>query len=128
MQPSRVSIVSNLGGEEAAQSSTAIQAEVFRRNDESFPVEALVEETVRSLMKLLDFAPAEITHKAHTVVPHAYVISDVNRPAAVGVLHEWLKSRGIFPMGLFGKWKYVWSDVAYRDGEATAAEIQKIVG
>ena len=122
-EASRVSLASNLGQEPAAEYATALQAEIFRRDDEPLPVEALVENTVKQLTACLGFSRHEITTVFPVVVPHAYVISDVDRAATVDFLVRWLQTKGIYSMGLLGRWKYIWSDAAFRDGENTARAI-----
>lgn len=122
-EASRVSLVSNLGEEPAAAHATALQAEIFRRDDESLSVEELVENTIAKLTQCLGFSRAEIVAVQPVLVPHAYVISDVDRAVAVDFLLTWLEEHGIQSMGLLGRWKYIWSDAAFRDGEAAANRI-----
>ena len=53
--------------------------------------------------------------------PVSYVVSDLHRAAAVRHVRDWLRGRGIETTGLFGEWRYVWSDRAYAGGRALAA-------
>lgn len=123
IEPARVSVPSNLGDEPAAQTHSALQAEVFRRDDETWDVPAVVENTVANLSRILDFRRDEVTGVWPVMVPHAYIISNADRATASAYVVSWLKDRGIYSMGLGGKWKFIWSDAAFRDGEATAREI-----
>jgi hypothetical protein len=36
----------------------------------------------------------------------------------------WLESQGIVTAGLYGKWKYVWSDQAYASGVEAAGKVR----
>lgn len=120
---SRVSVVSNLGNEPAAAEKTALQAEIFRRDDEAVNVPELVENTLVHLTRALGFDRREIELVHPVLIPHAYVISDLRRAAAAEHVQAWLRGRGVHCTGLFGRWKFVWSDAAFRDGESTAQDI-----
>lgn len=124
IEPARVSVVSNLAPASAPPGTTVLQAEVFRRADEPEPDAAVIENTLASLGRVLGFAPGDVKAVHPVTVPRAYVISDHARAAAAGAIVEWLESRDIFPMGLFGKWKFIWSDAAFRSGEETALRIR----
>ncbi len=121
----RVSVPSNLSGESLPPEWTALQAEVFRRDDEALPIDVLLERAAAQVARILDFNPvSEIASLSHVPVPHAYVLSDHRRAAIVAALREWLEERDIFPMGLFGRWKYIWSDEAFRQGRQVAQLIK----
>jgi protoporphyrinogen oxidase len=125
IEASRVSVASNLGNEPAAAEKTALQAEIFRRDDEQVNVEQLVENTIEHLTKALGFSREEIETVKPVLVPHAYIISDLRRAGAVQHIHEWLAGQGIHCTGLLGKWRFIWSDAAFRDGVATAQEVMQ---
>lgn len=115
----RVSLPGNLAPGSVPAGQTAVQAEVFRRDDE--PLDAdLVERSVAQMGRLLGFERGEVQAVDHVHVRRAYVISDRHRAAAVQAIAAWLGERDIWTMGLFGRWKYVWSDEAYRQGRETA--------
>jgi len=122
---SRVSVVSNLGNEPAAAEKTALQAEIFRRADEPLNVDQMVENTIVHLTKALGFTRQEIETVKPVLVPHAYIISDLNRARAVQHINEWLLACGIHCTGLLGKWRFIWSDAAFHDGVATAQAIMQ---
>jgi protoporphyrinogen oxidase len=123
VEAARVSVPSNLAPGCVPAGRTAIQAEVFRRDDEPLDPALLVERTVAQIGRLLGFTPADVRQVGHVHVPHAYVISDHDRAAAVEFLRAWLADRGVLTAGLYGRWKYVWSDEAYRQGREAAAEV-----
>lgn len=120
----RVSVPSNLAPGSVPPGRTALQAEVFRRDDEPLDVDALTERVTRQLGRLLGFDPArDVSTVAAVPVRRAYVISDHARGPAVAALTSWLEERGVHSMGLYGRWKYIWSDEAYRQGRDTARAI-----
>ena len=122
---SRVKVNSNVAPRSVPPGRTALQCEIFRRTDEPMPVEELTDKAIGDMARLLGFDPATEL-RAHKAVPvsHAYVISDLQRVAAVDTIIPWLEARGIYPMGLFGRWKFIWSDAAYQSGEETAQRIK----
>ena len=121
---SRVKVNSNVAPRSVPTGRTALQCEIFRRMDESMPEEELTHKAISDLAKLLRFDPAKDVCAIKSVpVSHAYVISDLQRPAAVETIIPWLEERGIYPMGLFGRWKFIWSDAAFSSGQETAQRI-----
>jgi protoporphyrinogen oxidase len=126
--PARVSVPSNLAPGSLPDGQSALQAEVFRLPEEPMPVEQLVEKVRAQLGALLGFDERDVLHTGHVLVPRAYVVSDHRRAAAVEAILGWLRQRGIWSMGLYGRWKYVWSDEAFRQGREAALAIRERLG
>jgi protoporphyrinogen oxidase len=122
-EAARVSVPSNLAPGSLPNDQTALQAEIFRRHDETFNAAALVEQTVTQLSELLGFDSADVHCVGHVHVPWAYVISDHERARATNLILAWLERHDVFSMGLYGRWKYIWSDEAFRQGQRTAEAI-----
>jgi hypothetical protein len=117
-------VINNIASTAASEGKTVLQAEVFRRMDEPMPVEELAEKAVRGLARVLGFDPVADVVSVHPVpIRRSYVVSDLRRATAVSIIVPWLREQGIHTMGLFGTWKYIWSDVAFRSGEQTADSI-----
>lgn len=55
-----------------------------------------------------------------TVSPFAGIIFDLDRPAALQTVNEYLDEVGILRAGRFGEWKYLWTDHAFESGENAA--------
>ena len=123
--PSRISFPSNYNSFDNNK-NVLMQAEVFRRSDEKMNFDEITEKTIFQLSNLFDFDLKQIKFSSNFFIPHAYVISDINRRKAVSTILEWLESKNIFSFGLYGKWKYLWSDQAYYSGVDTANIIKKI--
>lgn len=114
---SRVKVNSNVAPQSVPAGRTALQCEIFRRMDEPLPVEELADKAVRDMGKLLGFDPErDVRVMQPVLIPHAYVVSDLHRADAVDILIPWLEAQDIYPMGLFGRWKFIWSDAAYQSG------------
>ena len=114
----RVSFPFSLSGERNGR--TAIQAEIFvpgaARPDEN----ALREQAVADLGRLLKYSASNVISSEIRAYPESYVVSDLARASAVRHVRDWLRGRGIETTGLFGAWEYVWSDRAFAGGRALA--------
>jgi protoporphyrinogen oxidase len=127
IEATRVSVPSNFTRPLQNKEVTTLQAEIFRRGDENFEGDAIIERTVRDMGNLLKFDPAsEIITVKPILVPYAYVIPDRDRAAVVKGIIEWFEDRDIYCTGLFGRWKYIWSDEAFYSGVQTAKVIKSI--
>jgi protoporphyrinogen oxidase len=124
IEASRVSVPSHLSQHKGDE--TVIQAEVFRRCDEPFDLDSLKEKAVRELCPVLGITREEIRAVEARHVPFGYVIPCLGHAAASGEIIAWLKKQSIETAGLFGRWKYMWSDVAYRSGEQAADGVKAL--
>jgi len=121
---SRISFPDRLSGR---TENKCFQAEIFRRNDEAMNVDELLNKTIHNLSNLLGYNPkTDIVDCEAVFVEYAYVISDIHRSKIVDSLHQYLHELNVYPTGLYGNWKYVFSDVAYKQGERLAKEISEI--
>jgi protoporphyrinogen oxidase len=115
---SRVSFPYSLSGE--TNGRTAIQAEIFLPGDARADEAALRDQAVAELGRLLQFSPSDVAAAEIRSYPYSYVVSDLNRAAAVRQVRDWLRGHGIETAGLFGSWHYVWSDRAFAAGRDLA--------
>lgn len=118
MDVSRVSFPFSLSG--TTSGKTAVQAEIFRPADARPGEESLRDKAVDDLARILGFDHSAVSAAEIRCYPVAYVISDLNRAAAVDHVRTWLSGRGIETAGLFGNWAYIWSDRAYAGGRNLA--------
>jgi protoporphyrinogen oxidase len=124
--PARISFPGNLSQNTSKQHITTIQAEIFRRDNEDWNVDSLVEITTKQLSELFNFnINTELNAVSSIIIPNAYIISDHNRKSAVEKVLSWLEQNDIFSMGLYGKWEYIWSDFAYNSGVDTVFKIME---
>lgn len=124
IETSRVSVPTNLSGSTGPH--TAIQAEVFRNHNETFNADAIGELTLKQLTKVLNYTADEVIDARTNVCNFSYVTPFLGHAAVTQGILDWLEQQGIFPAGLHGRWKYVWSDAAYRSGEDAAQKIQSL--
>ncbi len=111
---SRVSLLHNIRG--IVDSNSIIQAEIFRRNDENYNLNNIVEKGVKDLIKILDISTEQIEIIEPKKIEYSYVISDKNKVEIVNKLIKYFECHDIKSIGLYGKWEYVWSDKAYENG------------
>jgi protoporphyrinogen oxidase len=121
---SRVKVMSNITAAECPPGTTALQTEIFRRDDEPLDIPRLTAQAVQEMSRLLKFDPAcEVVSVDHVHASHAYPIPTLGREAAVSRITAWLAERGIHTAGLYGRWKYMWSDAAFRAGVEAARAV-----
>ena len=126
IEVSRVKVMSNVLEGRMPPDQTVLQAEIFRRDDEVFDIERLKRAAVADLGRMLGFdAERDVISVHHVVCSHAYTIPTLGRQAAVDRIRAWLEENGIVTTGLYGLWKYVWSDQAYAAGRTAAESIVK---
>lgn len=111
---SRISLLHNVKGIE--DSNPIIQAEIFRRNDENYNMDSIVEKGVNDLMKIFDISRDQIEIVEPKKIEYSYVVSDENKTEIVNQLTKYFEGEGVKSIGLYGKWDYVWSDKAYENG------------
>jgi protoporphyrinogen oxidase len=73
-------------------------------------------------MKILH-SKGEVISQAVIDIPHAYVIFNHSRKAALSIIHNFLIEHGIFSIGRYGRWDYLSMEDSFMDGMATAMEL-----
>ena len=122
----RVSFPFSLSGQQ--EGKTAVQAEVFLPGGTRTDGNAILERTLADMGRVLDFGPEEIAAAEIRCQPVSYVVSDLERAAAVRHIRKWLEGRHIRTAGLFGSWFYIWSDRSYASGVMAARELAECGG
>lgn len=122
----RVSVPGNLSPASIPPGKTALQAEIYRHELEPMEPEMLVSAAQQQLQRVLKFSGDDVSFIDHVHVKRAYVISDHRRGPIVEKLLDWLEQNRIHSMGLYGRWKYVWSDVAFQQGQQVADKIKGV--
>lgn len=122
--PARVSVPSSLAG--SKDGKTRLQAEVFFGADEAIEADRICDLTTKSLAKLLGFDPSKDIAAVNSFsVAKSYVVPTAKRAEAVACIQQWLEAKHVLSIGLYGRWKYVWSDAAYLDGVDTARRVSE---
>jgi protoporphyrinogen oxidase len=120
----RLSFPHMLSPNNAPTGCGSVQAELYF-SDKYRPLQ-------RSLADLIDLTIAdlrrigivrehdEILSRHATVVRHANVIFDLDRTAALDIVHGYLDDLGIGYCGRYGDWGYMWTDESFISGERAA--------
>ena len=114
---SRMSILSNLINDKSDYYYG--QVEVFRRNDEKININLIKKNTKLYLTKFFKLnSDKDFKFIITEVYKYSYPVPIVN--TNIEIIHSWLKSNNIIPFGLYGNWKYMWSDESYINGKQNA--------
>lgn len=121
----RVKVMSNVAPAAIPEGCTALQCEIFRRMDEPMDVDALADKALEDMGRILGFHPRnDVRNFAKVYCSHSYVISDLRREKAVSTITFWLEQHRISPIGLYGQWRFIWSDAAYLSGATAGIKIR----
>jgi len=124
---SRVSFPSVFSPHVLPEGTSSIQAEVYfskkyrplRQSPDS-----LIQPVVDGLVRCGLLRPDDkYLVRAARLIPYANIIFDLDRAAAVRVVHGYLEEVGIAPCGRYGEWGYQWTDEAFLSGEAAARRV-----
>jgi protoporphyrinogen oxidase len=110
----------------------SIQAEIYfskKYRPLTVSPESLIDVVIKDLRRcgLLRDTDSILIKAAH-VVPYANVIFDLERPAALETIREFLAAAGVETCGRYGEWNYLWSDESFMSGEQSAQRIIDRVG
>jgi hypothetical protein len=95
------------------------QVEVFRRNDEKININLIRKNTKIYLTKFFKLnSDKDFKFIITEIYKYSYPVPIVN--TNIEIIHSWLKSNNIIPFGLYGNWKYMWSDESYINGKQNA--------
>lgn len=125
----RISFPSKFAPSNAPAGHSSVSCEIAYSRHKPVDKENIVEKTIAALRT------TGILRESDTIVttdvmdiPYAYVIFDFNRNESLRIIHEWMKSVGLYPCGRFGEWGYHWSFEAIESGQRVAAEVKSDLG
>lgn len=124
---SRVSCPHLLSKQNAPAGSGSIQAEVYF-SDKYKPLdrapEAWIEPVLADLRRCgLVREDDRVVFKSALLARYANVIFDLERAAAVEIIHGYLDDVGIAYCGRYGEWGYHWTDESFISGENAAQKL-----
>ena len=114
--PARVYSPSLKSPDNVPASCSSYQAEIFFDCKEEIPfAKTLLEETVDKLKTICNFTDEDIVVKDIRFEPYANVTftHDINNKQ---IVLDYLKELEIDSIGRFGRWDYLWSDQAFKNG------------
>lgn len=89
------------------------QCETFRRDDE----EHIEDDTLHSMLAGVEriFNEEPVSYKL-VRSDYAYIVPTIDTPKLRDTILKYYESVGVLHHGLYGKWRYIWSDAAFMDG------------
>jgi len=124
---SRLSFPHMFSPKTVPQGHGSIQAEVYF-SDKYKPMNISVDDCIEQVIKDLRRCGLikdddNIVIKNGWVTPFAQVIFDLERAAALKIVHGYLEDIQIEYCGRYGKWEYIWTDDSFISGEQAAQNI-----
>lgn len=120
----RVGVSSNISPALAPPGCCTVYAEVSYRPDEVLDERETRGQILDDLRRLgLLEQGVEISNEVVLRIEPAYVIHDDFRKDNLAAIHAWLRERGIFSIGRYGRWEYSGMKTAIRQGLETAESI-----
>jgi protoporphyrinogen oxidase len=120
----RLSFPHMLSPHNAPPGCGSIQAEVYfssKYRPLTVAPEALVGQVIADLRRTGILRETDKVLSQHaSVVRHANVIFDLDRPSALKTVHGYLDDLGIHYCGRYGDWGYMWTDESFISGEKAA--------
>tara|TARA_B100001057_G_scaffold414375_1_gene431438 strand:- start:1059 stop:2318 length:1260 start_codon:yes stop_codon:yes gene_type:complete len=113
---SRMSILNNFNQNDNIDEYYLIQMEVFRRNDEKVDTLGMDQNVKDHLLDFFKIKENQIFFEKKIVIEKAYPIPLINTEKIRLKIIDYLKENDIYQIGLYGKWKYMWSDQSFLDG------------
>jgi len=120
----RISYPMNFHPSCVPEGRSSIMCEVSESRYKRVNKETLIEDCIRDLKKaaILKDNDEILIATVHTLNP-AYVIYDLEHRQKVKLIHEFLKSRDIYPAGRFGDWEYFNMDHSILAGARVCTEV-----
>ncbi len=103
--------------ENAPEGCSSIQFEIYRSNSsEPFDSEKCIRNSIYALKKMKLADESDIIARNFRTVKYGNIIFHKDTRQKADSIIKWLETNGIYPIGRFGKWDYLWSDQAFFSG------------
>ncbi len=116
--PSRVHAPYRKAAENAPPGHSSLQFEIYYSRHRPLPAspEGLIEHVIdaAAAMKLAPRSAVKVAD--YRVLNYSFVVFDLGMIARRDYVLNYVRSRGVFPVGRFGLWDYLWSDQSYFSG------------
>ncbi len=120
----RIIITSNLSPSMSPKNESSLIIENTYKSSEKIGMEKRKAEILDDLEKTGIIKKGDEVNILNVSTPkYAYVVYDLNHRKNVNIIHGFLNSIGIVPIGRFGKWEYLNMDKAILDGKKEAERL-----
>ena len=126
--PSRVHAPYRKAPENAPPGHSSLQFEIYYSRHRTLPAspEALVEHVINAA-ETMNLAPRSAVKVAdYRVLPYANIVFDLGMTARRDLVIDYTRQCGIFPVGRFGLWDYLWSDQSYLSGSRITEQLDML--
>lgn len=126
--PSRVHAPYRKAAENAPPGCSSLQFEIYYSQYRPLPAspEGLIEHVIAAAEKM-KLAPRTAVKVAdYRVLPYANVVFDLGMTAKRDHILDYIRQCGIFPVGRFGLWDYLWSDQSYLSGSRITGQLDML--
>lgn len=113
IEMARITNVSRVNGID--NNDLALQLETFRRNDEIYDLEEVETKIQNDMLKIFDIDQKSLSFY-HKLSEFSYVVSTSGTENYRNKIINYLESIGMHTCGLYGTWKYMWSDQSFWSG------------
>ncbi len=124
---SRVSFPRNYSPHVVPAGCGSIQAEIYfskKYRPLTQPPESCIEPTIEGLKRCGLLRDGDkIAFREAMLIPYANIIFDLDRAAALKLVHGYLDDLRIRYCGRYGDWGYLWTDEAFVSGEKAAQRV-----
>lgn len=105
------------------EGKSSIQFEIYFNSKNKKPEREECVSNCRYALKKMNIASLDdIEFEDFRIVPYGNVIFKKNTEDIVEEVRLFLNSKGIIPIGRFGRWEYLWSDQAFLSGYSAVKE------
>jgi protoporphyrinogen oxidase len=120
----RLSFPHMLSAQNAPPGAGSIQAEVYF-SDKYKPLTGApadyIQPVITDLIRCgILHSEEEVSFKTAMLLPYANIIFDLDRSAALEIVHGYLDEIGVAYCGRYGDWGYMWTDESFKSGELAA--------
>jgi protoporphyrinogen oxidase len=123
----RCSFPHKMSPHNAPNGGSSIQAEIYfskKYKPLKRDVRELADATVKDLIRCgLLREDDRVLCKETVLLDYANIIFDLDRPAALKVVHGYLDDIGVGYCGRYGDWGYLWTDESFKSGERAAETV-----
>ena len=119
---SRVSIINNLVN--IKSDKLAIQLEIFYDKKKE-NIKYNYKNIIKTFLESIDLDITSLIDYEIKKIKYAYIISDNKKEQRVKRIKKFLSKYNFYPFGLYGDWKYYWTDQSYYKGQEMANHANK---
>ncbi|MFA4991540.1 MAG: FAD-dependent oxidoreductase [Candidatus Omnitrophota bacterium] len=115
----------NFSMDVAPRRRSSLYAEVAYSDSKKIDRESMAEAVISDLSKIgVISGKDEIETCLPMDIKYGYIIYDINRARALGVIKEYLARFGIYPIGRYGGWKYMSMEDVILEGKEIASALR----